>query len=798
MKRPLIFIFLFFCGLVYCQEPIDSLQYKIADSLYQKAGAIYQSQQDSAILLIHEASTHFKKANALGNYIGCLNVLTAIYNQRNEFDNYKNATQFAVQEALSILSENHPEYATALNYQSVYYSTLGDFENGISRLKTALKIYKDNNVSSLKIATAYHNIGSFYEKKGDYSEAIEYVTQALNLRQDTLDKSIQLGLDTVPLNRVSEINYKLNESKQAIAWAHYKNKNYDKALVHFESSLQVFRNLKKYDSKSISNAIIISLQSIAKIYQIKGETDQAYKYIREAIQFQLKNNAFRKAHSFEILGRLDLEKGELLSAAKNFEKSLAILEQKKGSMNLPSYARKLNSLGHVKEQMGALEEAINYYQRALKVLAPGFEDDLKNPPENMLYSKPDALDILKNKGGALWNKYQETNNQKTLELAYNSYQSGIDVIKAIRQGVVTKEAKNILAEKSVSIYEGALQTALKLYDITSSEELLLDVFSIIESSKSMLLLEAINEQSALGIKGLPDSLIQKDKALRLEIAFFQRQLIEANQKQIKVDDPRNEKLKKQLFDSKGALTQLTDFFEQNYPRFYQLKYQNEASSIAQCQQLLGDKNQALIEYFYGEKNIYGFVVWENGFEYFLVGQHQNVTEAIEKLQASIRSIPSEQDYLDNYQNFTSLASYLYQTILAPGLELLPEDISSIKIIPDDQLNYIPFDILLMEEPKSDLPYFDTDHMEYVLEKYSVSYEYSVALMMNNEHKNQESYAHDFLAYAPSFQKATIQPNTRSCQRELYDLSCNKKEVDEINELMDGTTYLANSGFEVWF
>lgn len=800
MNRYAIFILLFFSASLRGQAIIDSVQFKIANSLYSKAGEIYQSQQDSAILLIHEASRHYKSAKAFGNYMGCLNVLTTIYYNRSEIDKYKVAAKFAHKEAIEVLPTNHDEYAMALNNLSSYYNNLGDFENGIVQLKIALKIYEENGASSIDLATVFHNLGSVYVKKGDYIEAIEYHTQALNLRQDTLDKSLKLRHDTMRINRINEFRYLVNHTKQAIALDNFQNKDYDSALSYLESSLESFKNVHGYKNL-VTKDIITALHSISEIHKIKGNTDLAYSSIRKALSYQTKKNAYRKARSFEILGQLDLKQNNISSATKNFEKALTIFEQQPDAKNLPDYARKLTSLARVKEESGELEEALIYYQKALKILAPEFINDNeinKNPSQEMLFSKLDALDILKRKGGIFWEKYQHENEQAILEASYAAYSAGVDVIKAIRQGVVTKEAKNILAEKNVPIYEGAIQSVLKLYEITQNKAFLLEAFELAENSKSMLLLEAVNEQAALGIDGLPDSLIQQDKRLRLEIAFYQRQIIEATQNQNNEDTPLIRKLKKQLFDSKGGLSKLTDLFEESYPRFHKLKYQKATSSIVECQQMLSKNNQALIEYFYGEKNIYGFVVWSDGLYYFKIDQHQNITKAIEKLRTSISSLPKDSDVQQNYNDFIENAYYLHQTVLTPALKQLPTAIQSLKIIPDGQLSYIPFDLLLLEKPKSDLPYFDKDNLEYALEKYAIGYEYSATLMLKNDNNSSHDFKHDFLAYAPSFKKATTQNSVRSCEGELYDLSCNQKEVKEINKLLGGSVYLANSALKSGF
>ncbi len=372
------------------------------------------------------------------------------------------------------------------------------------------------------------------------------------------------------------------------------------------------------------------------------------------------DTAFRKPRSYELLGEIYRGQKKYQKAEANYQKALTLADKTITVSNLPDYARKLVSLAKINEETGTLDKAIEFYQKALNVLAPEFENlnPNENPSSDILFSKLDALDILESKGSIFWKKYQTTPEEAFLKSSYNSYKSGTVIMKDIRQGVVTQEAKNILSEKMMSIYEGAIRSVLALYEMTHDETLLHEAFLLAESNKSLLLLKSINEQAAFGMIGLPDCLIQREKQLRLEIAFYQKQLMEASQKNDADKVSIIQKWKGEIFKLKGELTQLTDFFEDQYPRFYNQKYRTEIATVAACQQYLNDQHQGMVEYFVGEENIYGFVIWKDGVDVFQVENDGEIMSMIEKLRTAIRQVPDDNKILENYQSFVSTAFFL--------------------------------------------------------------------------------------------------------------------------------------------
>ncbi len=769
--------------VLFCAKPafsqsgnkieIDSSALLEGLKLEELAGSVYGKNVDSAIYYIKAAIPQFKKSKDWEKYTLMVITLGAVFKAENKFKQYYKYTSLAYEECEKLLGDKHPNFGMALNNLSTYYYIQGNYAKAIDLSRKSINIALKNETTNAKLARMYLNFAIHLNQAGEYKESHSFLNQVLKLYQSNENTS----------------DFNLIETYSTIAWTYYLEDKFDLAEDYYHKSIQLINTFDLGKNlRSESKIKIRTYHGAAELAIEKLRYEEAASYINAALKVQENEYAFRTAYSYELRGRIFRLMGKPDKALKEFSKALDLAKQSK--FKLPDIARKYLRIGEVYEDMNFRDSSLVNYQKALQVLAPKFKsnDISNNPIPSILYSKLDGLDILNGKGQALWRKYQSNNNIEILSQSRNAFKSAIGVIQEIRQKVLSFEAKNILSEKTVIIYEGALRTALENYKLSGNETILAEAFLLTESNKSQLLLESINEQSALGIKGLPDSLLQKDKDLKLEIAFYQKKLIETGESDNKVKD-----WKDQLFNLKNELQSLTDHFEQNYPRYYQLKYQNESLSIPALQKQLAQNNEALIEYFVGEEMIYAFVVWKDGLEVVELKDQQEVFSKIETLRKAISQVPEDDAVLQNYQDFSTSAHYLYQSILEPIISLMPQKIKSLKIIPDGEFNYIPFDALLVKAADPQVPYFSTDHLDYVLEEYIISYDYSATWMLKNRNRSTQKYDGDFIAYAPVFKKASGAVATRACvEGELYDLACSDKEVQAIQAIVGGDVRLGQS------
>jgi len=760
---------------------VDSTALKKGEYYHKSGIRTYRTNIDSTIYYVEKAIPYFKKAGVQKRYVKELLTYSNLLKNTGRFEEYYKSAEFNLEEANVLLGKQHEYYAVALNSLSSYYYDRGNFKKAIEYSKQSLQIFENDRKDKSKLATALKNLANALTISGDYEQAIAYLEKSLQINEQNPDCS--------PFTLVRIYN--------GLGWNYKLQGKIDSAEHYYRRSLKLIVAQKYTISKpGEMHPSIQAYHGAAEMALKKQEYQGAIDYIQSALKYQTKQKAFRKSSSHEILGRIYLEQGKSSEALEEFYLAKSTAEQRIAKHNYPGISRKYLRIADAYQKMENRDSAILNYHRGLQMLAPtapDFSIHDQYPPLELLLSKWDALNLLSGKGKILWEKYRQEEDTTILRQAFQTYDYGIKVIRDMRQGFITPEAKNILAENTVKVYEGAIQAALEQYKITKENQWLSKAFALTESNKSLLLLEAFNEQAAFGGYGLPDSLLQRDKELRLEIAFYQKELLEAGAK-----ESRTEEWKEQLFSKKRELEVLTDFFEKNFPRFYRQKYANEQLDIIAAQNLLAANEQAAVEYFVGEEKIYGFVLWGEGCQVFEIPYNDQLFEAIETLRSTIKQTPDDAQVLKNYQDFSSSAYALYTALLQPALKQLPSGIRSLKIIPDDRFNHIPFELLLMEKAPLNEAYFSTDHLEYVLENYRINYDYSLTWMLKNQDQAQ-NYQENFIAYAPSFKSAGGATASRSCQGdELYQLECSEAEVRAINDLLSGELRLDDAAIKSAF
>ena len=111
----------------------------------------------------------------------------------------------------------------------------------------------------------------------------------------------------------------------------------------------------------------------------------------------------------------------------------------------------------------------------------------------------------------------------------------------------------------------------------------------------------------------------------------------------------------------------------------------------------------------------------------------------------------------NYNEYTSLANKLYESILQKAMLKVwkEEKINRLVIIPDGQLAYIPFEILLIKA--SSTKNGNYVGLDYLLKEYAITYAYSAALAFQKR-KEQAYSKSDYLAFAPEY-KVRAQDST---------------------------------------
>ncbi|MEL6863686.1 MAG: CHAT domain-containing tetratricopeptide repeat protein [Bacteroidota bacterium] len=753
------------------QTAKDSL-FRLGQNFYKQVD-IYQSKEKN-ITLIDQAIPAFKASEKWTYLANSYNWLALIHYYDENFEASLQATQEAMHIAEKHLEKNSDPYSAALNNLSTYYQEKGDYPRAIQLLLETIPIAKTLKEGPALISIYYQNIGTAYQELGDYDEAIYYLRQALDIRYQ------------IPQVEDPDIAGVLSNIADC-----FKEKNQlDSARVLFNQSLAHCETLP-HMGKYVQQIQLYNYQSLAAIHLQEAAPQLALPYLQKALTLQKEQSFLGDHKTYLILGELHLNNKAYPQAIKAFEQALNSSQRTyKDYEKHPEIARAYKALGDLHQQMRKQFKALVHYHQALQTLSiDSVQADPRQVPNSKQYMNPMmALDILHQKAQLLSSIKQETHELEisALKSALAHYQLAAVLIKSLRQRFLAEGSKNLLAAKVLAIYEGGIGVALHLYEILKDPVYLEQAFVFAEGNKALGLLESIAKTQAIGYGQIPDSLLDKERSLRLNKTFYDNRIKDALQKKEQPDSSKIALWEKEVFELREAHKALIRYFEEAFPQYHQLKYPNENIALAKLQEALGkQKNTALLEYFIGQEKSYVFCFLPNGLTVFDLDEVDLIFRDITQLRGLISQAPMSAELGKQFPLFCGAAHRLYQHLLQASLATIPTDIAQLILIPDDALNYLPFELLLSQLPKDTTLGFIPQNLHYLLNDFQLSYHYSARLWLDQMEQAPSEADRHFVAYAPSFGSERM-AETRDCDsEELSDLACNQAEIEQISQLLNG-------------
>ncbi|MCF8335331.1 MAG: CHAT domain-containing protein [Bacteroidales bacterium] len=670
-------------------------------------------------------------------------------------------------------SNNHPQIAHTYVNLGVVYKEQGRLDEALKLYEKAKKIYRNaSEISQRKTGTNYQNMANIYALRQDFEKAENYYRQALNLfKKDSLDNLDRIGMIYNNLGIV------------------FKNQNRLDSAIHFyKQSIEL--------KKMIGNTNLTSTYgNIANFFRIKGALIEAEKYFRKTIKHGTRhygNDSYKLSTPLLNFGLLQIEKKEFKEAKDLLNQSLKIKRNHLGKVH-PQIARAYENLGYLFTQQGKYQEALNYFQRALTALSENFSDTTSlysNPDIEHVSSKPILINILKYKATAI--TQIDDHRTENLQAALDCYKLALQVIRELRMGYQTQESKLSLTANERETFIKSIKTATELYKHTGNKKYLKEAFRHAEESKAAVLYEAIQTNRALSFSSIPDSMLTKESELKKQI-WTHEELIYEEKRKRNPDQKKIDYWKKNLFQLNRNYENLVKKFEEHYPKYYSLKYEQTPLELQTIQEKMGSRD-ALIEYVLTNDRIYAFLIEKNAFDLKTLSIDTNFTEQV----LSLRSLLSDRNFSTHtkkdFQKYNTLAYNLYNTLIKP-LDI-PEN-KKLTIIPDDILSYLPFEILVTE--KRTFEQISYNDLSYLIKDHDIGYSYSAKVLYNNipQKRNPEN---KLAAFAPTYNNidklTKFNSRTRQEYREkLYPLKGIKKEAQRITRIINGDAYMDQQATE---
>jgi tetratricopeptide (TPR) repeat protein len=244
----------------------------------------------------------------------------------------------------------------------------GRYENAISSYEKALEIEENHfTPDQSKLGAIYMNIGLVYMKMGEHTKAAQINEKGVEILQkiSSLNYSDLATSLHYPDLATSSNHPDLTTSYIDVGETNNEMGEYSKALSYQEQALEITR--KTFPPNHLHLAA--SYNNIGVVYHNMREYSKAlsfYEKAHEIFQRALPPNHPSLATSYNNIGSVYKNIGEYSKAFSYHEKSLAI-RQKALSPNHPDLAISYTNIGMLYEKMREHSKARSYLERAIEI-----------------------------------------------------------------------------------------------------------------------------------------------------------------------------------------------------------------------------------------------------------------------------------------------------------------------------------------------------------------------------------------------------------------------------------------------
>jgi CHAT domain-containing protein/tetratricopeptide (TPR) repeat protein len=769
-------------------------------------------------LFYHEKSLQISKSALGENHADVAESYKSIGDIYHNLQNFEKAFQYYNQSLIisEAISGNEENLANLYNSISGCLISTGDFIQATIYLEKALSTNKRKTYQEkLNYAIALGNLGSAYENRGDYLKAVDYYLKAMNLHQEV--KQDQEAPPSI-LNNLGIAYNKLGKAELS--------------LYYFTKALELY-NLKEKENKQEIHSV---WQNMGLVNLQLGEWSTGYQNLTKALELKLQLYGEQSDQIAAVYNGLATYYDKLQdyeNAVLYLEKGKTILENTQKSAH-PDLATFYCNIGVIKGKQGKSDEGLANVERSLAILTEFYPTNRATIAD--YYSK--LATILQEK-----KQYARAEEVCLTALNYLNYtvQVPLDSVTHLEEltlllkqlghlnleyGVSSAELSRIkkaqywfnqasnahreysrrtgqqfnssLTPIALEIAEGAIATNEQLFQRTDSIHYRRQSFDFAERAKAFQMFEAMKNVDALQIAGIPDSLLQKEYGLRVDMAYYDKKRQEKLQSGAKDTDTTVLIINGKIFDLKQQHEALILGFEKAFPQYYQAKYGLQTVSLAEVQAMLLP-NQTMLQYLAGDNHIYLFLIQQKHFEVKKIEKDFPLERWVDSLArfgvygyyALSLSEKSAEKERNSVEAYTQYGQKLYQKLLQPVKQKLTEEII---IVPDGELGYVPFEALLTKAPGragifSSYPYLIYEHR--------ISYSYSATLLKEMRTKqHQLTPEKSVLAMAPFYRgdAKTLQAQINADQwvgtrDSLQTLNASGEEVLSIGNLLKGQTYL---------
>jgi CHAT domain-containing protein/Tfp pilus assembly protein PilF len=708
-------------------------------ALHEARHQLAIGNEDQALVLVEKAIDQWSRLSDPKGEARAYYLLGKIY---RALDEYKQAlTQLTYALSLQERDPDSADIVLTLLEIGTNNKLLESFEEALRHYQRALELassQQDRCYSRCLMTMALNNLALLYKTTDDLEEAQEYYEQALVQARDCGDPRHLV----IVLSNLGALTRDLGDP--------------ERAFEHYREALQAANKLEDASGRRAS-----LLNNIGVAYRRRGELQKAletYTQAFEAAQAQAVGKrivetiaATNLGHLYSILGEEE-RAGELFDHAQRlwvgispeweawvlrkigwfhesnnrYREALAAYESAlEKDPRLQSQGNLLQGMGRTRLRLGEAEKALDLLRRALRLQIESRNLAGEQSTHNDLGDTYIALEQLSEADEALQNAlrlaqqladpYREMYTRSSLanlaraqdDLDEALYQRMLvlEAIESLRMEVAEPEYRASFLSRQQDEFVEAVDLLMELHRAAPADGHDRAAFAVAERARARSLVELLTEVSVDAQAGVDPQLLaelQSAGGTLIELQSDLTRLLAAedqDQMQIAVLSSRIDQARKRLEEAESELR------KQN-PRYAEIRYPDPIDQ-KQVRQLL-DEETALLEYVLGARRSYLYVLTRERLTVEELPPAGELHSAIQGVRAAI-SRPGRR----NLGRLNLHSHRLYKMLIEPA-ETRIADIKRLIIAPDQELFYLPFETLVINQPTSGRP-------TYLIDRWSASY-----------------------------------------------------------------------------
>ncbi len=765
----------------------DDRNYKIAISEFEDFFNLYKEFYRNDTSYAYEYSKYancFRKESKMKEYFAYIDTGFQIANKKP----YPAGDQALLYYMLSIHYSTNRNNDSSRFYLTKAVNDLTESEQGNFRVKYMVyrqiaysELFSDN----IDLAENYFNLAEENLLKTDHKES--ELAILLKDKSTTLMLSNQYNLAIKQLKMALHIySSDTNSKKQARAEiCRYIGVSF-KGLGKHELAVQYFKkSLKLYPETSN-----MAHRDLADTYFALDENQQADSLYQISLDYNLSLNnpyEFQLSQTYYIYGqflieqKMDIKRGEiyLKNAISNWNHQY---NGKSFYLSAP-----LNILGTHYLKSGKIKQGLDSLQSSLRSSADRFnsKDIYLNPNPEEIPNTPDFNNALAWKAYGFYLLYLKSNDIEDLKMSFETYKFFIYCVNELRKNY--NQVESLYTSSQIHyVYNQAIDVGQLLYAKSNDENVIGEIFNFIEGKKSFTLYQSLNVLEKKKLLKIPKHLIKKELDLKSQMGRIEEE--------IKVELSYNnaeEKIK--ILDSKAfsismSLDSIQKEYKENYSGYYKLKYGFQELSIEEIQDRIPDE-KAFINYSISDSLLNFLAITNDQVSFHTEYIDSSFFQDIKNVVLLLKKVDTDKSYQE-FVSFTKSSHQLYKKLINPVESQI--DGKDLIIIPDGELSYISFDVLLTENVKSERPDYRT--LPYLIKKYKSNVANSMQIYFNMKSRetkpNNEVYA-----FAPIYKNTRTKDSVPQEYNFLRPLDYAKMEVKSIERRLHTQSFIDNEASE---